>query len=57
MLKRYSATFLAFAGFMTPLFAALLGALFLGETISRSFIVVFIAVSAALYVFYLDEKE
>lgn len=57
LLKRYSATFLAFAGVLYPLFSALLAWLFLKESISINFFVSAIIVSLALYIFYLSENE
>jgi len=51
LLSRYSATFLSFAGFMTPLFAALLGWLFLGEQITWHFFATISMVILGLYLF------
>lgn len=56
LLRYYSATFLSFAGFTTPLFAAILGWLLLGERISWYFILTLVIVSYGLYIFYQDEK-
>lgn len=55
LLCYYSATFISFAGFMCPLFAAFFGWLFLGETISIYFILTFILILIGLYIFYQDE--
>jgi len=55
LLKRYTATFLAFAGFLCPLFAALLGYLFLHETVSWYLIFSFVLVLIGLMIFYHEE--
>lgn len=55
LLKTYSATFVSFAGFTTPLFAALYGFLLLGETVTVWFFVSLGIVFYALYLFYQDE--
>ncbi|SRR6266404_6175292 len=52
LLSRYSATFLSFAGFMTPLFAALLGWLFLGEQVTWHFFATISMVILGLYLFH-----
>jgi len=52
LLSRYSATFLSFAGFMTPLFAALLGWLFLGEQVTWHFFATISLVIMGLYLFH-----
>lgn len=52
LLSRYSATFLSFAGFMTPLFAALLGWIFLGEQVTWHFFATMILVVFGLYLFH-----
>lgn len=57
LLKRYSATFLSFAGFTTPLFAALYGRIFLGETVSGSFFTTVALVGIGLTLFYQDELK
>ncbi|HLJ31582.1 MAG TPA: DMT family transporter [Candidatus Babeliales bacterium] len=51
LLSRYSATFLSFAGFMTPLFAALLGWIFLGEQVTWHFFATISMVILGLYLF------
>lgn len=55
LLKRYSATFLSFAGFMTPLFTALYGYLFLGETTGLVFYISIATVLLGLAMFYQEE--
>lgn len=57
LLKTYTATFLAFCSFLTPLFAAVLGSVFLGETIGNAFYLSSIVVFAGLYLFYQDELK
>ena len=52
LLQRYSATFLSFAGFMTPLFAALLGWIFLGEQVTWHFFATISMVILGLYLFH-----
>lgn len=56
-LKRFSVTFMAFAGLSNPIFAALFGWLFLGEAIGAAFWIAFIGVVAGLFLFYRDERE
>jgi drug/metabolite transporter (DMT)-like permease len=55
LLKKYSATFVSFAGFTTPLFTALFGWLFLGEVITWPFYVSFAVVLSGLTLF--DQEE
>ena len=55
LLRRYSITFVSFVGFITPLFAALFGWLFLGETIGWPFIASMGIIFVGLYLFYQDE--
>ncbi len=57
LLKRYTATLLSFSGFMAPLFAALLGWLFLGETITWEFFATAGFVFVGLYLFYQEELK
>lgn len=52
LLSRYSATFLSFAGFMTPLFAAALGWIFLGEQVTWHFFATMGMVIFGLYLFH-----
>ena len=56
LLSRYSATFLSFAGFMTPLFAAALGWIFLGEMVTWHFFATMAMVLCGLYLFH-EKKE
>ena len=56
LLSRYSATFLSFAGFMTPLFAALLGWIFLNEQVTWHFFATMILVVFGLYLFH-EKKQ
>lgn len=55
LMHYYSATFLSFAGLVTPLFAGLLGWLFLNEKIATSFFITFLITVVGLYIFYQDE--
>lgn len=57
LLKRFSATFMSFAGLSTPLFSALFGTIFLRETISWHFFVSLSIVSFGLFFFYFEELE
>jgi len=56
LLSRHSATFLSFAGFMTPLFAALLGWIFLDEPVTWHFFATIILVVFGLYLFH-EKKQ
>lgn len=51
LLKRYSATFISFAGFTTPLFAVLFGKFFLGEELSPAFYLSYGVIFAGLLMF------
>lgn len=55
LLKKYSVTFLSFAGFTIPIFTAFFGWIFLGELVSWHFVVTNICVFFGLYIFYMDE--
>lgn len=57
LLKRYSATFLSFAGGLYPMFSALLGWLFLKESITINFFISAAIVTLALYIFYISEQQ
>lgn len=55
LLKKYSPTFLSFASFLTPLFAALYDWLFMHEAISWDFFISTSCVFLGLTIFYQDE--
>jgi len=55
LLRYYSATFLSFAGFLTPLFSAFFGWLFLGELLSWHFFSAACIILIGLAIFYQDE--
>jgi drug/metabolite transporter (DMT)-like permease len=57
LLKRFSATFMSFAGLTTPYFTALFGSLFLGEQLTMSFFVSSLVVSFGLVLFYQEELQ
>jgi drug/metabolite transporter (DMT)-like permease len=57
LLKNYSATFMSFTSFLSPIFAALYGWAFFQEKISWHFYVSIIIVLAGLYIFYQDELK
>lgn len=55
LLKRFSATFMALAGLVTPLFASVFGWYFLDEKISWHFYASMLIFSAGLFIFYQEE--
>ena len=55
LLRSYTATFLSFAGFITPLFTALYEWALLGTVVTWHFYVSIIIVFLGLYLFYKDE--
>lgn len=55
LLKKYSATFMSFAGFSTPFFTALFGWLSLGEVVNWSFYLSTFILFFGLLIFYLEE--
>ncbi len=57
LLQRYSATFLSFAGFTCPLFAALFGWLYLGESVGWNFFISAAIISCGLLIFYQEELK
>lgn len=54
-LKRFSVTFMAFAGLSNPLFAGIFGWAFLGENMTLPFWLAMAGVSIGLYLFYQEE--
>ena len=57
LLRRYSATLLSFAGFMTPFFASLFGWYFLAEPLTGPFFISLSITIVGLYLFYEDEMR
>lgn len=57
LLKKYSATFVSFAGFTTPLFTALFGWYWLGEIVTLPFYLSAGIVFVGLFMFYQDELK
>lgn len=55
LLKKYSTTFLSFAGCITPLFSALFGSLFLKEPLTWHFVCAIFIICSGLFIFYQDE--
>lgn len=55
LLKKFSATFMSFAGLMTPLFAAFFGHYFLGEQIDGLYYIAIMIFSIGLGLFYKEE--
>lgn len=56
-LKRFSATFMSFAGFTTPMFTALFGWIFLGEMVTWQYYLSIAIVFPGLLIFYQDELQ
>jgi len=57
LLKRFSATFMALAGLVTPLFASLFGWYFLSESITWHYFAAMIIFSIGLFIFYQEELQ
>lgn len=57
LLNRYSATFMSFSAFTTPLFAALYGYVFLGEVLGWSFGITMAIVFVGLYLYCTNEQQ
>ncbi len=55
LLKRYTATFLSFSGFLSPLFTALYAWILIGEVVTWHFYASCIVVFIGLYLFYQEE--
>jgi drug/metabolite transporter (DMT)-like permease len=57
LLRRYSATFMSFAGFTTPIFTAIFGWLVLSESVGVSFYLSLVVVFCGLFIFYFEELK
>ena len=57
LLKKFSATFMSFAGFTTPLFTAVFGWYYLGESITLPFYLSTVIVFTGLAIFYQEELK
>lgn len=57
LLTKYTATFLSFVGFVTPLFAALFEWFFFGTMISTSFFLTVCVVGCGIFIFYQEELK
>jgi drug/metabolite transporter (DMT)-like permease len=57
LLKKYSATFISFAGILCPLFTALYGNVFLSEKIPDNFFISVTIIFIGLFLFYQEELE
>lgn len=55
LLKFYTAPFMSFAGFTTPIFTAILGWFFLGEVVTLPYYISGAIVFSGLYIFHQDE--
>jgi drug/metabolite transporter (DMT)-like permease len=56
-LKRFSVTFMAFAGLSNPLFAGIFGWVFLQEQMTWAFCLALAGISMGLYLFYQEEAK
>lgn len=57
LLRTYTATFMSFAGFLCPLFAAIFGWYFLGEQVNATFFFSLFVVVLGLALFYQEELK
>ncbi len=57
LLKRYTITFMTFAGFLTPIFGSFYGWFFLGEVITWHYYAALACVGVGLTLFYWEEWE
>lgn len=55
-LRKFSVTFMFFAGITNPMFTALYGWLFINESVGYEFALCILLVSVGLYLFYLEEQ-
>lgn len=55
LLKKFTATFMAFSGLITPVFASVFGWFFLKETVSWDFFLSFILFASGLFIFHSEE--
>jgi len=55
LLKKYTATFMALAGFLYPIFGAFFGWLFFGESVTYVFFASVCMIAAGIYIFYHEE--
>ncbi|MDP3787740.1 MAG: DMT family transporter [Candidatus Chromulinivorax sp.] len=57
LLQKYTATFLSFAGFVTPLFAAFFEWIFFGTVVPHEFFLTVLIVGAGIFIFYQEELK
>ncbi|HSW75972.1 MAG TPA: DMT family transporter [Candidatus Saccharimonadales bacterium] len=57
LLKRYSPTFISFAGFLEPAFGLLYAAVFMGYGITQEALIALAILFIGLYIFYLEELK
>jgi drug/metabolite transporter (DMT)-like permease len=57
LLKKYTATFLSFVGFVTPLFAAFFEWFFFGTMVPHEFFLTVCIVGAGIFIFYQEELK
>lgn len=57
LLKHFTASFMTFAGLVTPLFASFYGYMFLGEKISAEDLIAFALFMVGLSIFYYQERK
>ncbi|MDF2577025.1 MAG: conserved putative rane protein [Chlamydiales bacterium] len=57
LLRRFTATFMSFAGFVTPIFVSIYGRIFLGELFSPTFFISASIVFIGLYLFHQEELK
>ena len=57
LLTKYTATFLSFVGFVTPLFAALFEWFFFGTTVNSDFFLTVCVVGMGIFIFYQEELK